>query len=318
MKVTLDLDALLTQGRIDQHEYDKLRAFSHAGTATFAFNILVAFGVIAVAGAMLALLPTPATAIALGLGISAAGLALILRRDEQWQVLAAACTIVGALLFGGGIVKLGEGSVASFLAVAAVFAATAIVARSGLMAALAVVALSCCLGARTGYLHATYFLGIEAPLYTIVLFSLLAAALHWGSTRFARGYEHVMTAATGTSIFLVNFGFWIASLWSDPTLERFHGFYTIFHRTLWWWSRIEGRIFAVVWALALVAAGVFAWKSDRRWLGTAVAVFGAIDFYTQWFEWLGATPASVLIAGLCALALAMALKSFNRKPVAIG
>ncbi|HEX6795897.1 MAG TPA: hypothetical protein VF304_18810 [Casimicrobiaceae bacterium] len=70
----------------------------------------------------------------------------------------------------------------------------------------------------------------------------------------------------------------------------------------------------MLWALALV----FAWKSDRRWLVTVVAVFGAIDFYTQWFEWLGATPASVLVAGLGALALAMALKSFNRKPLAAG
>jgi predicted permease len=315
MKVTLDLDTLLTQGQIDQREYDKLRALSHAGTATLAFNILVAFGVIAVAGATLALLPTPATAVALGAGICGAGLALILRRDEQWQVLAVACTVVGALLFGGGVVKLGEGSVGSFLMVASVFAATAIVARSGLMAALAVVALSCCLGARTGYLHAMYFLGIEAPLYTILLFSALALLLHWGSARVGSGYAGVMTAATRTSVFLVNFGFWIASLWGDPALARFRQ--GVDYIPLANWQRTEARVFAVLWALGLVVAGVFAWKRDRRWLVTVVAVFGAVDFYTQWFEWLGATPTSVLIAGLGALALAMALKSFNRKPVAV-
>src|SRR6185312_11684008 len=284
MKVTLYLDTLLTQGQIDQREYDKLRALSHAGTATLAFNILVAFGVIAVAGATLALLPTPATAVALGAGICGAGLALILRRDEQWQVLAVACTVVGALLFGGGIVKLGEGSVGSFLMVAAVFAATAIVARSGLLAALAVLALSCCLGARTGYLHAMYFLGIEAPLYTILVFSALAALLHGSSSRIAPDYRAIATAATRTSVFLVNFGFWIASLWADRAL---HPVREALDHSLWS-VRAEARAFALVWALVLLAAGIFGWKSDRRWLVNVAAVFAAVDFYTQWFEWLGA------------------------------
>jgi iron complex transport system permease protein len=219
MKVTLDLDALLGAGSIDQLEYDKLRAFSREGTSTLAFNILVAFGVVAVAGATLALLPTALTAVALGAGICAAGLALVLKRDVQWHVLAVVCVVAGALLFGGGIVKLGDGSIASFLAIDVVFAAAAIVARSGLLAALAVLALSCCLGARTGYLHAMYFLGIEAPLYTILLFSALAALLHGSSSRIAPDYRAIATAATRTSVFLVNFGFWIASLWGDRALH---------------------------------------------------------------------------------------------------
>jgi iron complex transport system permease protein len=309
MKVTLDLDALLGAGSIDQLEYDKLRAFSREGTSTLAFNILVAFGVVAVAGATLALLPTALTAVALGAGICAAGLAFVLKRDVQWHVLAVVCVVSGALLFGGGIVKLGDGSIASFLAIAVVFAAAAIVARSGLLAALAVLALSCCLGARTGYLHAMYFLGIEAPLYTILVFSALAALLHGSSSRIAPDYRAIATAATRTSVFLVNFGFWIASLWGDRAL---HPVREALDHSLWS-VRAEARAFAVVWALVLLAAGIFGWKSDRRWLVNVAAVFAAVDFYTQWFEWLGATPASVLIAGLAALALAIALKSFNRK-----
>lgn len=311
MKVTLDLDALLGAGSIDQREYDKLRAFSKEGTSALAFNILVAFGVVAVAGAMLALLPTALTAVALGAAICAAGLALVLKRDVQWHVLAVVCVVAGALLFGGGIVKLGDGSIASFLAVAAVFAAAAIVARSGLLAALAVLALSCCLGARTGYLHAMYFLGIEAPLYTIVLFAALAALLHFVSPRLPIGYHGIASAAVRTSIFLVNFGFWIGSLWGDRSAHPI-----VLGDRVWsaLWILAGPRVFAVAWAIVLVAAGVYARKRDRRWLVNLVAVFAAIDFYTQWFDWLGATPTSVLIAGLAALALAIALKSFNRKP----
>lgn len=309
MKVTLDLDALLVAGSIDQREYDKLRALSKEGTSMLAFNVLVAFGVVGVAGATLALLPSALTAVALGAGICAAGLALVLKRDVQWRLLAVICVVVGALLFGGGIVKLGEGSVASFLTVAAAFAGAAIVTRSALMATLAVLALSCCLGARTGYLHAMYFLGIEAPLLTIALFSALAVLLHWTSTRVAIDYRGIATAAARTSVFLVNFGFWIASLWGDPALMRVRE--AVDHAL--WSARAEVRAFAVIWALALLAAGIFAWKRDRRWLVSIVAVFAAIDFYTQWFEWLGATPSSVLIAGLAALVLAVALKSLNRK-----
>ena len=37
-------------------------------------------------------------------------------------------------------------------------------------------------------------------------------------------------------------------------------------------------------------------KANRRWVINLVAVFGAIHFYTQWFERLGADPLSVLTA----------------------
>jgi iron complex transport system permease protein len=44
-------------------------------------------------------------------------------------------------------------------------------------------------------------------------------------------------------------------------------------------------------------------------------VFGAIHFYTQWFEKLGATPLSVLVGGVVLLLAALALRRFNRRPV---
>jgi hypothetical protein len=41
-------------------------------------------------------------------------------------------------------------------------------------------------------------------------------------------------------------------------------------------------------------------------------VFGAIHFYTQWFETLGANPATVFTAGLLMLAFAFGMWRFNR------
>jgi len=72
-------------------------------------------------------------------------------------------------------------------------------------------------------------------------------------------------------------------------------------------------LFGIAWALALIAAGVWAARVGRRWLVNVVAAFGAIHFYTQWFERLGATPASVLLGGVVMLAVALALWNFNRR-----
>jgi len=292
MKVTLDLDKLLEDGKISRQEYDRFSQFAARGTASLAFNILVGFGVIAVSGATLALLPTPATATALGMAICAAGIALVYARYEQWMVLANICVVVGALLFGGGIIKTGEGSVSSFLLVAVVFAGAGIFARSALLIVLAVLALSSCVGARTGYFHAAYFLGIKEPALTVVLFSLFSIATYQVSKWLDAAYEGLAVAASRTGIFLVNFGFWIGSLWGDRL-------------------GVADWVFSALWAIALVVTGTWAWKRNRRWVVNVVAVFGAIHFYTQWFERLGATPGTVLMAGLLALGFATGLRALN-------
>ena len=297
MKVTVDLDKLLDEGKITQAEYDKFSQFAARDTAHLAFNILVGFGVIAVGGALLALLPSAMTAVVLGLIISVIGLALLYARVEQWKVLANICILVGALLFGGGVIKTGEGSIEAFLLVAAAFAGASIFARSALMAVLAVLALSSCLGVRTGYLHAAYFLGVQEPAWTVVLFSVFSIATYQLSKRLPLDFQGIAIAASRTGVFLVNFGFWIGSLWGDHAVN---GGLVFSH-----W------IFTALWAIVLIAAGAWAWKRNRRWLLNVVAVFAAIHFYTQWFEWLGATAESVLIAGLLALGFAIGIRSLN-------
>ncbi len=301
MKVTLDLDKLLEEGNISQAEYDKFSRFSASGTATLAFNILIGFGVIAVSGAALALLPTSTTAIALGLLVCAAGTALVYWRHAQWIVLANICVVVGALLFGGGAVSAADGSVASFLLVSAVFASAGIVARSSLLTVLAVLALSSCVGARTGYFHATYFLGIKEPTLTVALFTLFSIGTYQLSKHLPADFHGLAIAASRTGVFLVNFGFWIGSLWGD----RLDGNKYV----------IADWVFAMLWAIALIATGAWAWKHNRRWVINVVAVFGAIHFYTQWFERLGASPETVLIAGLLALGFAVGLRALNLKLV---
>ncbi len=75
---------------------------------------------------------------------------------------------------------------------------------------------------------------------------------------------------------------------------------------------VPAAAFSFAWALVLIGALVWGMRSNRRWLVNVAAVFGAIHFYTQWFEKLGATPASVLIGGVALLLSAAVLRRLNR------
>ncbi len=64
-------------------------------------------------------------------------------------------------------------------------------------------------------MHAMYSLTIQEPTVTIILFSGLALAAYLVSKRLKADYERLAITAARTSILLVNFGFWIGSLWGD-------------------------------------------------------------------------------------------------------
>lgn len=312
MKITLDISKLVEEGKLTPAEAERLKALASHDTGSLGINILIGFGVIAVAAGAVALVPAPLTAVVLGVLLFGIGCAVVLNRVEQWDLLGQICLVIGALMFAGGVIAYGQGSLASMLIVTVALALAAIAARSSLLIALAVLAASACLGARTGYSHATYSLAIFEPTLTVVLFSALALVTYLASKRLPADYERVALAAARTSIFLINFGFWIGSLWGDPLMllrgvERRPG-YSMIRDTV-----IPASVFSVGWVIVLIAAGVWAARANRRWLVNVVAVFGAIHFYTQWFEKLGASPLSVLLGGVLLLGIALALWSFNRR-----
>jgi len=313
MKITLDISKLVEEGRLTPEEAQRLTALASHETGSLGINILIGFGVVAIAAGAVALVPTPLTAVVLGLGLVAAGFAVLVNRIKQWAVLGQICLVIGALMFCGGVVAFGEGSLASMLIVTAALGAIAVAARSSLLAALAVLAASACLGARTGYSHAMYSLAIFEPTLTIVLFSAVAYAAYRVSKHVAADYERIALSASRTAILLVNFGFWIGSLWGDPLflLTKMSGKTPVA-------SRLDAiviphTVFSIGWAAVLIAAGLWAMRVNRRWLVNVAASFGAIHFYTQWFEKLGATPVSVLLGGVIMLAIALALWSFNKR-----
>jgi iron complex transport system permease protein len=316
MKITLDLSKLLEEGKLSPAEAERLRALAAHDTGSFAINILVGFGVVAVSAGAGALVPKPVTALILGLVVFAIGLAFKLRGKEQWSLLAQICLVVGALMFSGGVLTIGKGALAAMLIVTAALAGASIVARSSLLVAAAVLALGACLGARAGYWHATYMLAIYEPLVTIVLFSLLALGAYNLSKALAADYERLALIAARTSVFMVNFGFWIGSLWGDHLLlihSLLRGDPSILTNYSASSQMIPPLAFVIGWLVVLLGAGIWAVRENRRWVVNVAAVFGAIHFYTQWFERLGLEPMSVFVGGLLMLAFALGLWMFNKR-----
>lgn len=296
MKVTLDLTELLREGRIGQDEHDKLAALGRRDTASLGFALLVGFGVVTVAAALLLLVPSAVTAVALGVALMAAGLGTGARRAD-WRVPADVVLLVGAVLLAGGIVVETDASLAGWVTVTAVCIVAAVLARSGLLAAAAVLALVAALGSGTGYGHASYMLVVTRPALTVIVCAGLALGGLVLSTRVGPPWTRLASIAARTALFCANLGFWVGSLWGDG--EEPGG--------------LTPLAFSLGWAAALLGVAVWAVRADRRWVLNVAAVFGAIHFYTQWFEHLSATPLSVLLAGLLALGAALALWRWNMR-----
>ena len=321
MKITLDLSKLLQEGRITPADAERLKALAAQETGSLALNLLVGFGVIAVsAGAVAFLLAAfefsllPVAGV--GAGLFALGLALSLSGARQWELLAQICIVLGALMLAGGLYFIDKGSLRVTVAVTLGLAAAAILARSSLLAALSVLSLAAIIGASTGYSHATYSLTVEEPTVTIVVFSALALGAYLLSKKLPADYERLAITAARTAMFLINFGFWIGSLWGDrlrlPRAILGGGPEALKDAALRT-ADIAPVVFSIGWALALIGVAIWGVKENRRWVVNVAAVFGAIHFYTQWFAKLGANPLSVLLAGILMLGIALGLRAFNRQ-----
>lgn len=300
MKVTLDLDRLLSDGAITTAEHTKLSQLATNTTGQLAFNLLTGFGVIAVAGGALALFPTATTATIVGLCVLAAGLALFYVKAAQWQLVANIFALIGAVMAGIGVIITFHGALAAVLSMTAFLALAGILSESVMLVVLATLMLSTSVGAGAAYTHATYFVALDQPTLTIVLFGAITIGLYHLSKRLPCDYTKLANAAARTGVFLINLGFWIGSLWGD----------TIYSNTSVYFS-MRPVAFAIVWAVALLATGIWAWSRGRRWVLNIVTAFAAIHFFTQWFEHLSASPGSVVIAGLIALGLAFGMRYIN-------
>jgi len=299
MKITLDLDALLAAGKITPQEAERLKGFAAADTGALGANILFALGAVAVSGGIAALLPALETLIALGAVLFGAGLYIRLAGIERMAIFAQIMLTIGALALSSGIGGLYGEHLLVRIALTVGLAAAAVVARSGLLAALAVLGFAA-------------IIAFDVPTWPpdhvvvkmIVALCALTLALYLVSLRLKPEQEGLAIVGMRVAIVLVNVAFFIGSIFGDEGVG------------------LDGVVFSVVWALALLAFGAWAVFANRRWVVNSVAVFGAIHFFTQWFLALGAQPLSILGGGLLLIAFGLALARFNnwvgQRPAKVG
>jgi hypothetical protein len=332
VRVTLDLSQLVAEGRLSADEALRLAdmgenserpapaalllpAISASPIGRVFANVAMIFGALAVVVGVELLKPSVATGGALALAALVAAALLRRRGDEAWALLAHALAIGGALGACLAFFVRFPTLEANLLVVGVFLAATAFYFRSGVIAAFAPLAFGSWLGSGAGYWHASYSISITQPLVTIAVFSTFSLGLFWALSRVSR-HRDVITVMARVSFLLMNFGFWVGSLWGDDlrtatvaaTLQRAGP------------PAIPAAAFSIAWVVALLAALAVGLKTRRRFISNSALTFLGVHFYTQVFETFGAKPVVVICSGLLLVALAFGLVRFNawqkRRPAA--
>ncbi|SMQ68755.1 hypothetical protein SAMN06295905_1651 [Devosia lucknowensis] len=288
MKVTLDLDALVRSGQITPAEAERLKGFAAADTGALGANVLFALGATAVACGVVALLPALETVVALGVLLFGTGLFIRLQGFARMQLFAQIIIVIGALALCAGIGGLYGEHWPVRVGMTLGLAASAVLARSGLLAGLAVIGFAVTITFDPEIWPPNHFLVV-----VIVALSALVLGLYILSLRLAPEHERLAIIAMRVGIVLVNVAFLAGSVFGDDNLG------------------VNAVAFSVAWALALLAFGAWAVFANRRWVVNSVAVFGAIHFFTQWFMVLGAQPVSIVGGGILLIVFGLALARFN-------
>ena len=292
MKITIDIDKLLAEGQINQHEYNRFKSFAIKDTSYLAFNILISFGIIAVIAGTIALFPSYLTSIILGLILFGCGIYVTNKYFQKWRILGTILLLIGTLTASIGIVAITDGSILGFLLMIIICTLGAIFAKQSLLVIVATLALSETFGAMmTPDIPPLHFFFVNHPFITVIIFSALAGVSILIIPKLSVDYSPLAIVFSRTSLFLVNIGFWFGTLQGDVVPDWF---------------------FAWAWTITLIGSFIWATRCNRRWLVNTLSVFGTIHFFTQYFINLGAYPATLFIAGIIALGIAVVIARYNK------
>lgn len=315
MKYLVDIDDLERQGVLKPEVAAKLREQAGRDVVSTAIGVVLGFGAIAVAAGLVATFAAlldsrfASSLLASGVGAGFLAAALAVRRTAPGTLgrLADVWMVVGALTLSVSVGFLIGRPLWSSLAAAAILLSVAVLARSHLLVALGPLALAAAIGASAGYWEACYMIAVREPTLTIALFSALGVAAWQVVQRLPGPMADLALTFARMCVVVVNFGFWVGSLWGDDpgALWRHpEGFEPAN-------PQIPAVVFSAAWVAAAVAAGWWGARNGRRFMVNAAATFGAINFYTQWFVRLGASPLTVLAGGAVAIAIGSALLRYN-------
>jgi hypothetical protein len=324
-RITLDLDALVADGRLTRAEAERLSGMAMAGRAlSTVVQVLYVLGALGLAGGVMALKPDPLTGMVLaGLALGFALFTQAIKREDL-ALLGAALGIAGTIGLAGSVaMQFREilAPVAVNAIMTAIVLAAAIALRSRFLAALVPLGLASLLGSSSEYWHASYAIIVTEATITVVAFAAIAGLLLLASLRLPQVWSAMATVAARVSLLLMNFGFWVGSLWGDHIGDHFAS------RGDAWGSDWEAAeafrqtaifipdwVFVAGWAAVCVAAIVFLHR--YRFTVNASITFLAINAYTQFFEWFGGSAFIMLTGGVTLLAFAFGLYHFDRWMVA--
>ena len=312
MKILIDVDDLEREGVLTPELASRLRELAGQDVESGAINLVLGFGAVAVAAGLLALVQSMQLAAALGLAFLVGGYLAKATSPRRWGLLGSVWMVVGALALSASVAGLLDRPLGGSLAAAAILFCVGLIAESQLLMAVAPITLAAAIGGSAGYWDACYEIAVREPTLTIALFSLLALAAWRVALAAPARFSGLALAFARVSVVLVNFGFWVGSLWGDTPgrlWERNEA-------NDWIEPRIPALVFAVAWAVVLLAAGAWGARNGRRFMVNAAATFAAINFYTQWFERLGLDPLTVIGGGLAAIAAGYALWRYNARAAA--
>lgn len=312
MNILIDIDELEKTGIVSPALASTLREHAIKNTGSAAINMLLAFGAIAIAAGIFALRPSPVAAAFFGFGFIALGW-LTRKQYPQWEKLGAIWMMVGSLVVTSVMFVFLRNPFLAPLAAAVLLFLVSLASGSRLLMALVPLTLASAIGGSTGYWQATYSLTVREPALTITLFTALGIAT-WQVAKRLRGTRHALAITFARMcVLLANFGFWIGSLWGDSPGRIWRNPHGMPPMVDFSPPQISALTFSVCWAATLIAAGAWGAKRGRRFMVNTAATFGAIHFYTQWFERLGMQPVSVIVAGVAAVAFGMGLWRYNRR-----
>lgn len=318
-KITLDLDTLIASGKLTQNEADRLKGFAEPNRAVSTLvQVFYILGALALSAGVVALKPEPI--IGLILALIALGFAAWVqaKKSESLSILGVGMSIAGTLgVCGWFATEYGTGTNALLIntVVTLIVLASAIWFRSLFLIALVPVGLAAMLGSGTMYWHASYGIFVTEPTITIIVFGVLALGLFAVCYKLPAIRDMQALVAARVSWMIMNFGFWVGSLWGDYIGEHFHfgGNYASYEETEAWRAtafHVPDYAFVVAWALASI--GTIFWLKSHRFAVNAGITFLAINAYTQFFERFYESAWALILGGASLLVFAWALFNFDR------
>ncbi len=271
--------------------------------------------------------------IAAGLVITGIAAWVLQQGNIKARFVSGSILLMGGAMHLGGVAFLLEQNSISGMPISLFYLyATFAVAGAGwitnvrFVTALAIIPFAQALDTGTFYFHAAYAFYSPESTLSILQMSLLIGLCIWAGGRLEERTTRHLRILTIMAFIVANLCALVGSLWGDfvgettwgpgysrygsgvETWQEWRALRDAFRETAFY---ISEEIYAILWALILVAMAAWAAFGNRRGLFNTTLTFIGIHAYTQMFESFGDEPLAYVIGGLAAIPLAWGMLQLN-------